>query len=163
MMRKANAILLTVLTVIGLLTVTGTASAAYPTCSTGTRISTDRNSTFATLEVYYDAANGTNCAYLRHGSSIPSGSWLTSVEIWACTTNTPGAICEPRGANGTRYWNVDIGHYSSYAGKVTIDGRARCIYAYGAVDSNRDGATDKYIDINGKTASQEQPRAAHCS
>ena len=162
-MRKSCAILVTILTAFGLLTITGTASAAYPTCSTANRISTDRNSTFATLDVYYDAANGTNCAFLRHGSSIPAGEWHTSVEIWTCTTNTPGAICDPRGAVGTRYWARDTGNFASYAGKVTVDGRGRCIYAYGAVDSNRDGSTDKYIDINGQTGSQARPSAAHCS
>ena len=92
-----RSILLTILVAAGLLTATGTASAAYPTCSTGTRISADRN---------------------------------------------PGAICNPRGSEGSRYWDTDFGHYGSYAGKVTIDGRGRCVYAIGAVDSNRDGNTD---------------------
>ena len=138
--------------------------AAFPTCNAtlGNLVATYKNGNWATLEVFWDNANGTNCAFLRHGSAAPSGKIFTFVSLWTCTTNTAGAACNPRGPADSRYQKTDRGNFESFAGKVVVDGRDRCIYAWGGVDTNGDGAADRHIDVNNSTNPASQARGAHC-
>lgn len=167
-MRRISTLLSAAFVALGLLTAGGTASTAdvgtqaYPTCNTYGTPTTYRNGNYITLQVYWDGANGTNCAYLRHGSAAPGGRIRTFVHLWTCTTATPGAFCTARGPLGSRYQDRDIDYYYDYAGKVTVDGRDRCIYAWGGIDTNGDGSFDRYIDTSGSTDPAAPPLGARC-
>lgn len=141
------------------------APSAYPTCNaTQANLSaTYENGNWITLEIYWDGANGTNCAYLRHGSAAPSGAIYTFVDLWTCTTATQGASCTPRGPLGSRYRDRDEGNFHEYAGKVTVDGRDRCIYAWGGIDTNGNGLADRFIDVNGSTDPAAPALGKHCA
>jgi hypothetical protein len=50
--------------------------AAYPTCNAtaANLVGSYRYRDLIELDVYWDAANGTNCAYAYHGPDVPRGS-----------------------------------------------------------------------------------------
>jgi hypothetical protein len=94
-------ILLACLAAIGFMT-GGTATAdevepmAWPTCNAtaGNLVGSCRNGNYVELDIYWGGADGTNCAYLRHGSSAPGGRINTFVDLLTCTTSASGAYCD---------------------------------------------------------------------
>ena len=102
------------------------------------------------LDVYYNSANGRNCARMNHAGSTWGKKLKTRVWVGICSETKP--------TNGTCHYNaatdaVDVGSYAYYAGPATTKASAagRCIAASG------------YLWIDGKRyAVGTSPWVGHC-
>jgi hypothetical protein len=102
------------------------------------------------LDVYYNSANGRNCARMNHAGSTWGKKLRTRVWVGICSETKPG--------NGACHYNpatdaVDEGSYKYYAGPATTKASAagRCIAASG------------YLWIGGKRyAVGTHPWIGHC-
>lgn len=141
---------------------TGTKPGSPPCKATsGNLVGIYKNKKWATLEIYWDGANKTNCAYLRHGPKVPAGKRQTYVFLETCKTSTKGKSCWYISTRPP-YTDEDLGPYTSYAGKVSVKGvgkggKPKCIYAYGAVKAK---GKWREIDINGRKTFLE--KGNHC-
>lgn len=85
---------------------------------------------FAELDIWWDAAHGSNCAEMVHRGAAYGHAAFTEVDLYTCATDTPGQFCSPLG-QGTPYSASDQGGYSYYAGPVSVLAAGHCIYAVG--------------------------------
>jgi hypothetical protein len=124
------------------------------TSSLGSLIESDPiksgSTTLGYLNVYYNSANGYNCAETTSASATYGVSKFTSVWIYTCTQTSPGSTCTAR-SEYAPYMAVDQGNYSYYAGPVGVNGSGHCIYAWGEIDWTGGEAHD--VDTGG---------ASHC-
>ncbi len=82
--------------------------------------------TIGQLQLYYNAANGNNCAVLKHASPTWGVSLRTKVDLFTCTDSTCARPANPR--------DIDTGYYRYEAGPVRIYGKGRCVAAVGTMD-----------------------------
>ena len=151
-MKKFALALAALLTLAGLVSLPGTASAA--TSCSGNLI--DRKvvnyggAPIAELAVYYDSSTGQNCARMNHLGVTYNRSYRTTVFIVACTERTPGPVCHYYGAPDTQ-----DGNYALYAGPVHVTARGRCIHAAGDIYYPTSAPTNKrHVETS--------PPASHC-
>ena len=82
------------------------------------------------LNIYYNAANGKNCAKTMHAGRTWGKPMQTSVLLMRCRSDArPGSECFNRRDDTV----MDSEVYEYYAGPVRIDGRGNCIWASGSV------------------------------
>lgn len=90
--------------------------------------------TVGQLNLYYNSANGNNCAVFHHAGPTWGKSLVTSVEVYVCKPN--------RNSCGVwqwdPWWDRDEGKYSYRAGPVRIYGRDRCVQSIGYVEYKGD-------------------------
>lgn len=80
------------------------------------------------LVVYYNAANGNNCARFNHLGPSWGVTRPTNVTIYKCSTNNPGASgCSPVAQDS------DPGNFAHYAGPVRVNAPNNCVMAQGYI------------------------------
>jgi len=85
-------------------------------------VRTQSGQTIGELALYYDSANGNNCAVFNHAGPTWGLQTFTEVMINDCN----GGTCPSSSAR-------DAGPYAYRAGPVRIYGRGRCIRASGSI------------------------------
>ncbi|MQA83748.1 MAG: hypothetical protein GEV03_03695 [Streptosporangiales bacterium] len=123
----------------------------------GNLLATYKHGKWAKLEIYWDNAHKTNCAYLRHGPKVPDGQHETYVLLFTCKTSTKGKPCKAIKYDPPRY-DYDGGPYTTYAGKVSVKAAGKCIFARGAVKA---GGEWRRIDSLGRKGLKD-PKGNHC-
>jgi hypothetical protein len=123
------------LTIGTIVTLTGSSSARAASGSCAGSLIESRNlnvggKKVGELDVYYNHANGRNCARMNHAGSTWGKKLRTRVWVGICSETRPG--------NGACHYNpatdaVDEGSYAYYAGPATTKASAagRCIAASG--------------------------------
>lgn len=83
----------------------------------------------AELKLYYDAANGTNCAKMVHVGPAWGIRVNTGVLLMTCVSHRSGSVCGwPPPESGR-----DVDAYAYYAGPVVVPGRGRCVAVTGYI------------------------------
>ena len=122
--------------------------------SLGTNIETEplkyNGTTYGYLNLYYNSANGYNCAETVSSSATNGVSKFMYVELDVCTQTSPGGNCTVQSYNKP-YYDVDQGTYSYYAGPVGVYGAGHCLTPYAE------------IDLDGKIAEFGVGKAVHCA
>jgi len=107
--------------------------------SLGTLIETDKltynGTTYGYLNLYYNSANGYNCAETTSASATYGKSKPMSVDLTVCKEKSPGNTCTALSYNKP-YYDSDGGYYSYYAGPVGVYGKGHCISIYGQINWN---------------------------
>lgn len=108
------------------------------TSSLGTLIETDPikagSTTLGALNVYYNSANGYNCAETTSATATYGVSKYMQAALITCTQTSTSSTCTPRSENDGPYYASDEGSYSYYAGPVGVNGSGHCIMAFGEID-----------------------------
>jgi hypothetical protein len=141
---------------------TGTAHAASAIpqtdtshCSSlGTLIETDKltanSTTYGYLNIYYNSANGYNCAETTSASATYGKNKIMAVELDVCKQTSSSDTCTTI-SYSKPYEDTDTGYYSYYAGPVGVNGKGHCIHAAAE------------INWNGYAATYNTGGASHCS
>lgn len=154
MKRKIALILATLLMSLGLTAtgvVTATVANAAGECGSGYgylrgyAVYDSRGNRTSTLEIYYNSANGYNCAINRAAGITVGGTIYRGVWIKRYGQSTPDC-------NGGDI-RCDVGRFTYYAGPVYVYARGSCITAYAWND-----ATSKF----GSTLGNYLLAKAHC-
>lgn len=99
------------------------------------------------LQLYYNPANGRNCAITMHGGVTWGRPTYTDVHIETCSRavfNANGGTCPP--GSPSDYWQGNVGYYTS---PVSIPGAGRCVDAMGAVARHQNSNVVSAVRIAG--------------
>ena len=91
--------------------------------------------TLGYINVYYNSANGYNCAETTSSSTTYGLNKDMEVSLTVCTQTSPGNTCTSISDNKP-YNDYDGGNYSYYAGPVGVYGKGHCISIYGQINWN---------------------------
>jgi hypothetical protein len=91
--------------------------------------------TLGYIKVYYNNANGYNCAETISSSTTNGQNKYMTVQLIACQETSPSNTCTARSYNKP-YDDYDADNYSYYAGPVGVDGTGHCISIYGKITWN---------------------------
>ena len=82
------------------------------------------------LDIYWNAAAGTNCAVTNHGGRTWGKSYSTSVTLWRCAKNEhQGDFC----SSGLDQAVWERNYFAFQAGPVSMYTANRCIFAAGEI------------------------------
>ena len=82
------------------------------------------------LDVYWDAATGTNCALTKHGGRTWGKTLRTTITLWRCKQGVKaGQDCGGLVQDSVK----QDGSYAYQAGPVTLKTRHRCIFVLGDI------------------------------
>ncbi len=85
------------------------------------------------LALYYNSANGNNCAVFSHAGPTWGQTLYTMVEVY---------VCKPMGGayptncaiwQWSPWWSKDAGYYAYRAGPVHVYGQGHCVQAMGYI------------------------------
>lgn len=85
------------------------------------------------VQLYYNPANGRNCARVVHGGATWGKPRLTDVFIETCTRkvfNNNNRTCPQGGATPSRYWSGVVSYVTT---AVSLPGQGRCVDVVGGI------------------------------
>jgi hypothetical protein len=85
------------------------------------------------VQLYYNPANGRNCARVVHGGETWGKPRLTDVTIETCTRkvfNNNNRTCPPGASTPRRYWSGVVGYVTT---SVSLPGKGRCVDVVGGI------------------------------
>ena len=89
---------------------------------------TANGTTYGYLNLYYNSANGYNCAETTSASATYGKNKFMEVTLFVCKETSPSDNCTLLSTNKP-YFDSDTGNYSYYAGPVGVYGKGHCIEA----------------------------------